>query len=466
MEGAAGLRRGEARFAAYLDEIGAVLGHASRAAAARAYCTGLLLPGARKSVEPMAARIEPGRVGARHQSLHHVVAEAGWDDAALLAAARRRVLPALQRHGPVRYWIIDDTGFPKQGEHSVGVARQYCGQLGKQDNCQVAVSLSVANDHASLPIAYRLYLPETWAGEPERRARAGVPEGIGFETKPEIALGQIRTAQAEGVPPGVVLGDAGYGVETAFRAALAEAGLTYVLGVQSSASLWPPGEAPLPVPPYGGRGRPPTRVRRAPGHQPVSAKKLAEGLPARAWRTVTWREGSRTGLSSRFAALRVRPAHRAQGPGPSRQGALADRARLPGAQTGDRARALRGPRLAGLPPPRQLVHRGLRLPGRRALPFPPSGPLHPPAPRGTCATRGLPAARRRRSGLSATSRIRSAPSASASSSASSDPCHAAHAACSQGRSQLGNDTVRLIRRHNKEAWRDEWRARFRASTPS
>jgi SRSO17 transposase len=310
MEGAAGLRRGEAGFAAYLDEIGAVLGHASRAAAARAYCTGLLLPGARKSVEPMAARIEPGRVGARHQSLHHVVAKAEWDDVALLAAARRRVLPALQRHGPVRYWIIDDTGFPKQGEHSVGVARQYCGQLGKQDSCQVAVSLSVANDHASLPIAYRLYLPETWAGEPERRARAGVPEGIGFETKPEIALGQIRTAQAEGVPPGVVLGDAGYGVETAFRAALAEAGLAYVLGVQSSASLWPPGEAPLPVPPYGGRGRPPTRVQRTPGHQPVSAKKLAEGLPARAWRTVTWREGSRTGLSSRFAALRVRPAHR------------------------------------------------------------------------------------------------------------------------------------------------------------
>jgi SRSO17 transposase len=177
----------------------------------RAYCTGLLLPGARKSVEPMAARIEPGRVQARHQSLHHVVAKAEWDDAALLAAVRRSVLPALERHGPVGYWIIDDTGFPKQGEHSVGVTRQYCGQLGKQDNCQVAVSLSVANDHASLPIAYRLYLPETWAGDRARCARAGVPEGIGFQTKPEIALAQIRTAQAEGVTPGVVLGDAGYG---------------------------------------------------------------------------------------------------------------------------------------------------------------------------------------------------------------------------------------------------------------
>jgi SRSO17 transposase len=310
MEGAAGLRRGEARFTAYLDEIVAVLGHASRAAAARAYCRGLLLPGARKSVEPMAARIEPGRVQARHQSLHHVVAKAEWEDAALLAAVRRHVLPALERHGPVRYWIIDDTGFPKQGEHSVGVTRQYCGQLGKQDNCQVAVSLSVANDQASLPIAYRLYLPETWAGNPVRRARAGVPEEVAFETKPEIALGQIRQAQEAGVPQGVVLGDAGYGVETAFRAALAGLGLPYVLGVQSSASLWPPGEAPLPPSPYGGRGRPPTRVRRAPGHQPVSARKLAEGLPTRAWRTITWREGSRQGLTSRFAALRVRPAHR------------------------------------------------------------------------------------------------------------------------------------------------------------
>jgi SRSO17 transposase len=312
MEGAAGIRRGEARFAAYLDEIAAVLGHARRGAAARAYCTGLLLPGTRKSVEPMAARIEPGRVQARHQSLHHVVAKAEWDDAAVLAAVRRQVLPALERHGPVRYWILDDTGFPKQGEHSVGVTRQYCGQLGKQDSCQVAVSLSVANDHASLPIAYRLYLPETWAGDPERRGRAGVPEEIGFETKPGIALGQIRQAQAEGVPPGVVLGDAGYGVETGFRAAVAGLGLTYVLGVQSSASLWPPGETPLPVPPYGGRGRPPTRVRRAPGHEPVSAKKLAESLPARAWRRTTWREGSRTALASRFAALRVRPAHRDQ----------------------------------------------------------------------------------------------------------------------------------------------------------
>src|ERR671926_946790 len=216
-EGARQPLTGEARLAAYLDTIVGGLGHASRAASARTYCTALLLPGERKSIEPMAARLEPAHIQAKHQALHHVVAQADWDDAAVLAAVRAQVLPALERHGPVRYWIVDDTGFPKQGKHSVGVARQYCGQLGKQDNCQVAVSLSVANDHASLPVAYRLYLPETWAGDPERRARAGVPEEIGFETKPEIALAQIRAALAEGVPQGVVLGDAAYGVETAFR---------------------------------------------------------------------------------------------------------------------------------------------------------------------------------------------------------------------------------------------------------
>src|SRR5215217_8271342 len=120
----------------------------------------------------------------------------------MLAAVRAQVLPAIERHGPVAYWIIDDTGFPKQGAHSVGVARQYCGQLGKRDNCQVAVSLSVANDHASLPLAYRLYLPEAWAEDPARRAKAGVPGEAGFETKTAIALGQLRRAREAGVPVG------------------------------------------------------------------------------------------------------------------------------------------------------------------------------------------------------------------------------------------------------------------------
>jgi SRSO17 transposase len=309
-KGAKRPRTGEERFAAYLDAIAAVVGHSRRAAAARAYCTGLLLPGERKSIEPMAARLAPERVQATHQALHHVVAQAEWDDASLLRAVREQVLPAIERHGPVRYWIVDDTAFPKQGKHSVGVARQYCGELGKQDNCQVAVSLSVANDRASLPVAWRLYLPEAWAKDPQRRAKAGVPEEIGFETKTAIALGQLRQARAEGVPEGVVLGDAGYGDETHFRVGVHGLSLHYVLGIRPGTSVWPPGQAPLPPKAWSGQGRPPTRLRRSPDHQPVSVRQLAQSLPRRAWRTVTWREGSRTELTSRYAARRVRPAHR------------------------------------------------------------------------------------------------------------------------------------------------------------
>src|SRR5215213_1485216 len=207
----------EQRFAGYTERLGDVLGHADRRAPLRAYCTGLLLPGERNSVEPMAARVEPLRVGAAHQSLHHFVAKAAWDDAALLAAVRDHVLPAIEERGPIRAWIVDDTGLPKKGKLSVGVARQYCGQRGKRDNCQVAVTLSVANEAASLPVAYRLHLPEGWADDPARRAMAGVPEEVAFRTKPEIALEQVGRAVADGVPRGVMVTDAGYGDDTGFR---------------------------------------------------------------------------------------------------------------------------------------------------------------------------------------------------------------------------------------------------------
>src|SRR4051794_40022407 len=192
----------EERFGDYVERLGDVLGHADRRAPLRAYTTGLLLPGERKSVEPMAARVDPARVGAAHQSLHHFVAKAGWNDPALLAAVRPYALPAMLERGPIRAWLVDDTGLPKKGKLSVGVARQYCGRLGKRDNCQVAVPLSVATEHASLPIAYRLYLPEAWAGDPARRAMAGVPEEGAVRTKPAIALGQIGQALADGGPAG------------------------------------------------------------------------------------------------------------------------------------------------------------------------------------------------------------------------------------------------------------------------
>src|SRR6187455_1048710 len=193
----------EVRFQAYISALSEVIGHADRIDPLRRYCTGLLLPGERKSIEPMAARLDPRHVQTTHQSLHHFVAKAPWDDAAVLTAVCEQVLPALTRHGPITAWILDDTGFPKKGPHSVGVARQYCGQLGKQDNCQVAVSLSLAHDGSSLPVAYRLYLPEAWAEDPARRAKAGVPEAIGFETKTAIALGQLRQAREQGVPVGI-----------------------------------------------------------------------------------------------------------------------------------------------------------------------------------------------------------------------------------------------------------------------
>lgn len=299
------------RLNAYLDELAEAAGHADRAVPMGLYCTGLLLPGERKSVEPMAARLAPDNVRRMHQSLHHLVSTAAWEDEVLLRRVRDSVLPAMTRKDAVVAWIVDDTGLPKKGSHSVGVVRQYCGQTGKQDNCQVAVSLSVATWQVSLPIAWRLYLPEIWAGDPERRNKAGVPEEVGFRTKLEIALDQIRQAIAEGLPQGTVLADPAYGNDTGFREALAAMELNYVVGVQSSTTVWPPGAGPLSPPPWkGGRGRPAHRLRRDAEHAPASAKQLVLSLPARAWKTVAWRQGSRRPLRSRFAAVRVRPAHR------------------------------------------------------------------------------------------------------------------------------------------------------------
>jgi len=300
----------ESRFVAFVERLAVSLGHADRVAPMTAYCMGLILPGDRKSVEPMAARLEPGRVRAAHQSLHHFVAKADWSDVAVLDVVRNVVLPVITQSEPIRAWIIDDTGFPKKGTHSVGVARQYCGQLGKQDNCQVAVSLSVANEKASLPVAYRLYLPEVWATDPLRRAKAGIPDDVIFKTKPQIAIEQIQTAKDAGIPPGIVLADAGYGVDTGFRLDLRKLDLDYVVGVQSSTSLWPEGQGPLPPKLWSGKGRPPSLHRRDAEHKPVSAKTLAHALPEDAWQSVTWREGTNTTLESRFAAIRVRPAHR------------------------------------------------------------------------------------------------------------------------------------------------------------
>jgi SRSO17 transposase len=193
-----------------------------------------------------------------------------WSDERVLAKVRELVVPSMTRHGPIEAWIIDDTGFPKKGEHSVGVHHQYCGQLGKQANCQVAVTLSIANHHASLPIAYRLYLPRAWSDDAARRKEAHVPSEITFKTKPQIALEQIRTALLAGVAPGVVLTDASYGNNGILRRALTGLGLSYVAAIMAT-----------------------TKVRHVRKDDPkpprVNVEALALSLPKHAWRTITWR---------------------------------------------------------------------------------------------------------------------------------------------------------------------------------
>ena len=279
----------KARFAKYVEGLTSVIGHADRSVPLRDYCVGLLAAEGRKSVEPMAAVTAPAQVSVQHQKLLHFVANAPWSDRRMLSKVRDMVVPEIERHGPVEAWIIDDTSFPKQGRHSVGVHHQYCGQLGKQANCQVVVTLSIANHHASLPIAYRLYLPQEWAEDAVRRKKARVPEAITFKTKPQIALEQIREACAAGVPRGVLLIDASYGSNSALRTSVSALALSYVAGIVST----------VKVRAASGRGAPERRM---------SVKELALSLPKHAWRKITWREGTAERLRSRFARVRVRTA--------------------------------------------------------------------------------------------------------------------------------------------------------------
>jgi len=297
----------------YMVHLSEALGHADRQAGLRGYCAGLMAPIQRKSVEPMAAAVDPERVRSRHQSLHHFVADSDWSDEALGLRVAQWVVPRMD-FSDAGWWIIDDTGFPKAGRHSVGVARQYCGMLGKQDNCQVAVSVSLACEQASLPVAWRLYLPHEWAEDRERRKKAGVPEEIEFATKPAIAIAQIEHLLDKGAPHHTVLADAGYGVDTAFRERLSELGLRYVVGVTGVVTVWPPGREPLPALPHAGRGRVGKHLRIGKtsdeAHRPQSVKELALSLSPLAWYRVTWREGTNQPLRSRFARIRVRVAHR------------------------------------------------------------------------------------------------------------------------------------------------------------
>lgn len=288
----------------FLDTMTDEMGRPERRAAMRAYMTGLLLDGDRKSVEPMAARLvdDESEIEAMRQRLLGCVAESGWSDAELF----RRLSLKLDRELPgIEAFVIDDTGFPKKGVHSVGVARQYSGTLGRTDSCQVATSLHLAGEAGSGCIGLSLYLSEQWVSDSARRAKTGVPEAVQFRRKWEIALAQIDDALAWGVRRHVVLADAGYGDSMEFRDGLNARGLGYVLAVSGTPIVWRPESDPKIRPRAPGESGRRTRYYDY-DCPPIAISELAAELP---FRRVTWRDGSRGWQSSRFAALRIRTAH-------------------------------------------------------------------------------------------------------------------------------------------------------------
>ncbi len=296
----------QAAFARWLRPFLAALHHEAQRRWAPRYLEGLRLPGERKSVAPMAARVAPGAI----QQLHHFVATSPWATAPLetvLAQPAPRLVG-----GPAAVLIIDDTALPKQGRHSVGVAPQYCGTLGKTATCQTLVSLTLARGEVPVPVALRLYLPPEWADAPERRERAGVPPDLPFQAKSAIALAELDRVGVAGVTLGTVLADAGYGFSHAFRQGLSARGLCWAVGILATqqvspadVQLWPP-----PPAPPGHVGRPPTRW--TPSLRSCSAQAMIAALGPRAFRRVVWRRGTKGPLAAGFAAVRVRVA---DGPG-------------------------------------------------------------------------------------------------------------------------------------------------------
>jgi len=261
--------------------------------------TGLLLPGERKSMEPIAERLESGNVSRRHQAIQHFVSEASWKDGPVRERVLGRVVPVMQKRGAIEHWIVDDTTLLKSGQHSVGVAIQYSGLVGTTANCQSLVSLSLATEAASMPVACDLYLPEEWACDRKRRLHAGVPPHLTFRTKIEMALDQIRHAVAAGLPRGIVLADAAYGGARSFRDALRDLALSYALGIESNTTV-----VPVIAPGHAAASDRSVKVQAG----AVRVDVLAGAWEPRDWRTVSWREGSAGQLSGRFAARRVQVA--------------------------------------------------------------------------------------------------------------------------------------------------------------
>ena len=286
------------RLKGFLDDILVTLGRSERRQWGDVYVRGLLAASGRKATASMATRVSDGNV----QAIQQFIGQSPWQWEPLRKELAHRLVEALQ---PVAAWIVDDTGFPKKGTHSVGVARQYSRTLGKIGNCQVAVSLHYATDDAAMPLDFALYLPEEWL-EQERRREAGIPQDVTFHPKWELALTLIDRALAWEVPRGVITADAGYGNITEFRAALVERQLLYMVGIQNTTSVWVDA-GNLIVPSLGRRGRP--RCRPLDTGAPRSVAEVSQGLSQDHWQRVTWREGTKGPMTSRFAAIRVLPSH-------------------------------------------------------------------------------------------------------------------------------------------------------------
>jgi SRSO17 transposase len=304
------LQRVQSRLEQWLLDVMGGLGRRERVEALQAYVFGLLLEGERKSMEPLAHRIvaEPSQKEGMRQRLQQAIAVADWSESVVFERIARAAVRGLP---DVDALVLDDTGFPKKGYKSVGVQRQYSGTLGRIDNCQVATSLHLASESGGVCIGMRLYLPQAWADDAKRRRMTGVPDDVEFREKWRLGLDLIDQARAWDVGDRVVVADAGYGDAGEFRDGLDARGLSYIVGVTGTAMAWPPGVTPyLPARVAGAAGRPRTRWIAPDGTKPMTMNELAALLPASRFRKVTWREGTRGPQSSRFAAMRIRTAHR------------------------------------------------------------------------------------------------------------------------------------------------------------
>jgi len=289
------------RMEAFVGEVtGVAMRHTVQRANAEVYVRGLLAAGARKSLEPLVERLDGD---GDYQSLQQFLADSPWDSERLMQAVVERVAPVVGAEA----WVLDDTGFPKDGKKSPGVKRQYSGTLGKIGNCQIGVSLHAVSEHATLPLGWALYLPQDWCDDPERRRRAKIPQDIVFQTKPQLGVGLVRQAAGWAIERVPVLGDAAYGENTQLRSVLDSSGMQYVLSINPETTMFTPG-AVFVVP-----ERKPGPGRNPAAHQadrdPVSVGAYAATLTEKDFKTVVFRGTGKTRVSSRFAFKRITAAH-------------------------------------------------------------------------------------------------------------------------------------------------------------